>query len=158
ENPPGGALFKIPFGLDHTPGTLPPALPSTDVNYDKGGLYQIMQGVSDGADLMDGGLLALLSPTTGLPAAVAGIDALTTGTTAATDGSTTLTAGSAAALGGSETITTNLGKVSAGEHQAATQLPAAADGAGLIAGGLDQLLDGATKVNGGILAVQTRAV
>lgn len=143
-NPSGGALFQILFGLDHAPGTLTPALPSTDVNYDKGGLYQIMQGVSDGADLMDGGLLLLLSPETGLPAAVAGVDALTTGATTAATGSARLTGG--------------LGQLSTGQHQVATGLPAAVDGSDQIAGGVDQLLDGATKVNSGILGVQTGAV
>ncbi len=142
--PTGGALFQILFGLDHAAGTLTPSLPPTDVNYDKGGLYQIMQGVSDGADLMDGGLLLLLSPSKGLPAAVAGIDALTAGATTAATGSATLTSG--------------LGQLSTGQHQVATGLPAAVSGSGQIAGGVDQLLDGATKVNGGILAVQSGSV
>ncbi|MDQ1748735.1 MAG: hypothetical protein QOD07_2998, partial [Frankiaceae bacterium] len=158
ENPGGGALFKILFGLDHTPGTLTPSLPPTDVNYDKGGLYQIMQSVSDGADQIDGGLLALLDKTTGLPAAVAGIDLLTAGAGSALTGSTKLTAGSGTALTGSNALTGGLGQLSAGQHQVATGLPAAVDGSAKIAAGLDQVLDGAGKVNGGILAVQSGAV
>jgi putative membrane protein len=158
ENPGGGALFKILFGLDHAPGTLTPALPPTDVNYDKGGLYQIMQSVSDGADQIDGGLLALLDPTTGLPAAVTGIDLLTAGAGSALTGSTQLTAGSGDALSGSKDLAGGLGQLSAGQHQVATGLPAAVDGAGQIAGGIDQVLDGANKVEGGIVAVRTGAV
>jgi putative membrane protein len=157
-NPAGGALFKILFGLDHAPGTLTPALPPTDVNYDKGGLYQIMQGISDGTDLMDAGLLALLDPATGLPAAVTGIDLLTAGAGTAVTGSTALTTGSGSALTGSKALASGLGQLSTGQHQVATGLPAAVDGSGQIAGGIDQVIDGANKIEGGITGVQTGAV
>ena len=150
ENPSGGALFKVLFGLDHTAGTLGAT--------DPGGLYQVMQSVSNGADQIDGGLLALLDPTTGLPAAVAGIDALTAGATSALAGSTALTTGSASALSGSQDLTSGLGQLSVGQHQVATGLPAAIDGSDQIAGGIDDVLAGATQVNGGIVQVQTGAV
>ena len=150
ENPSGGALFKVLFGLDHPATTLGAT--------DPGGLYQVMQSVSDGADAIDGGLLALLDPTTGLPAAVKGIDALTAGAGSALTGSTALTTGSGAALTGSQQLTGGLGQLSAGQHKVATGLPAAVSGSGQIAGGIDQVLDGASKVNTGILAVQSGAV
>jgi len=149
-HPTGGALFQVLFGLDHAVGTLGAS--------DKGGLYQVMQSVSNGADQIDGGLLALLDPTTGLPAAVAGIDALTAGAGDALAGSTKLTTGSASALSGSQDLTSGLGQLSTGQHQVATGLPAAVDGSAQIADGIDQVVDGATQVNGGILAVQSGAV
>ncbi|MBV9368389.1 MAG: hypothetical protein JO074_01045, partial [Frankiales bacterium] len=130
ENPGGGALFKVLFGLDHTAGTLGAS--------DPGGLYQVMQAVSNGVDQIDGGLLQLLDPATGLPAAVTGIDALTAGAGAALSGSSKLTTGSGTALTGSKALTGGLGQLSAGQHQVATGLPAAVDGSAKIAAGLDQ--------------------
>jgi putative membrane protein len=160
--PAGGILTQLLFGLTHTAGTLG----STD----GGGLVQGLQAIAGGLSHpvgalgatdpggVDQGLAALLDPTLGLPAAVAGIDALTTGASAALTGSTALTTGSASALTGSQALTGGLGQLSTGQHQVATGLPAAVDGSDQIAGGIDQVLDGATQVNGGILSVQSGAV
>lgn len=158
----GGILTQLLFGLTHAPGTLGAT--------DSGGLVQGLQTIAGGlshpvgalgaTDLggVDQGLASLLDPTTGLPAAVKGIDALTAGAGDALKGSTTLTAGSGSALTGSTALTSGLGELSAGQHQVATGLPAAISGSGQIAGGIDQVIAGAGKVNGGILAVQTGAV
>ena len=144
-------VATITTGLNsHAPGTFG----STD----KGGV--------------DYGLLALLDPKAGLPAAVAGIDQLTTGSASALSGSQQLTAGSGQALTGSKALTSGLGqletgtaqladglgKLSAGQHQVATGLPAAVKGSAQIADGTDALKTGAVQVHDGILAVQSGAV
>jgi putative membrane protein len=138
-------LDKITIGLNgHTPGTFGQATDPSAPNYDPGGI--------------DFGLLSLLDPAAGLPAAVAGLDKLATGSGSALTGSQKLTAGSGDALTGSQKLASGLGQLSAGQHQVATGLPAAVDGSGQIADGIDQVLAGAQKVDGGIRAVQSGAV
>jgi putative membrane protein len=158
----GGILTQLLFGLTHAAGTLGAT--------DSGGLVQGLQTISGGLSHPVGalgatdpggvneGLAALLDPTTGLPGAVTGIDALTAGAASAVTGSTELTTGSGSALTGSQTLTSGLGELSTGQHEVAAGLPAAVDGSAQIAGGIDQVIGGATKVNGGILSVQTGAV
>jgi putative membrane protein len=149
-NPKGGVLGQLQFGVSHPALTLGSA--------DPGGLLEVLRSIGGGAQLINGGLLQLLDPTVGLPAALAGIDQLTAGAGDALTGSQQLTAGSGDALTGSKTLVDGLGQLATGQHQVATGLPAAVDGSDQIAGGIDQVIDGATKVNVGILGVQSGAV
>jgi X-X-X-Leu-X-X-Gly heptad repeat protein len=163
-HPAGGALAQVSAGLA---GLI------TGVGQITTGLNAHLPGAFGATDKggIDYGLLALLDPKAGLPAAVAGIDQLFTGSVAASTGADQLAAGSGTAatganaldsgLGqiatGTAALTTGLGKLSAGQHQVATGLPAAVSGTAQIADGLGQALDGAKKVHDGIGQTQTGA-
>ena len=141
-----GGLQLITLHLDHGTGTTP------DPN-----------GILDPVGIK-GGLEGLADPTTGLPAAVAGINKLYAGSKDAFSGSSQLAAGSGKALSGSEQLlagsgdaysgskdlATGLGKIATGNKQVADGLPPAVDG-------VTQLLDGTTQVHDGITQVQSGA-
>jgi len=159
----GGTFDKIHFGLTHSAGTLNAQ--------DPGGLVQVLTSMAIGLDShtpgtygptdkggIDFGLLALLDPAKGLPAAVSGVDKLFAGSGDALSGSQKLTAGSGQALTGSQQLASGLGQLSAGQHQVATGLPAAVTGSQQLASGLDQITAGAVQVHDGIKAVQSGAV
>jgi putative membrane protein len=113
-----GGLKQLTAGLDaHAPGT---------------------NGATDPGGV-DYGLAALLDPTRGLPAAVAGIHALATGAAAAAGGSTQLKAGAAQAADGGA-------KLAAGAGQVATGADALSAGLGQIAPGLDALTGGLAQI------------
>jgi putative membrane protein len=133
---------QVHFGITHPAGTLGAS--------DPGGLKQ-------GLTLINGGLLQLLDPTTGLPAAVDGINALLTGATTAAGGSQQLadgsgealtgsrqlTAGSGEAFAGSKDLVSGLGQIADGQQQVADGLPAAVDGIGQLIDGVGQAQDDA---------------
>jgi putative membrane protein len=146
--PSGGALFQMIFGVDHAAGTLTPTLSATDPNYDKGGLRQVLQGVTDGVSQLHDGVAK----------AVAGLDQLAPGAASAYTGSKTLDSGLGQLQTGTASLSSGLAELSAGQHSVATGLPTAVSGSAQLAAGADQLKAGAVAVHDGILAVQSGAV
>jgi putative membrane protein len=148
---------QLHFGITHPAGTLGAS--------DPGGLKQ-------GLQLINGGLLALLDPTTGLPAAVDGINQLLSGANDAVDGSQQLfdgsgealagsrqlTDGSAAAADGSQQLTDGSGEALAGSQQLSDGLGQIADGQAQVAAGLPDAVDGIGQLIDGVGQAQDDAV
>lgn len=112
---------ELRFGLSHAAKTLGP----TDVG-----------GLKEGLALINGGLLQLLDPKKGLPAAVSGVDQLATGTGKALHGSELLLAGTGF---GPKELTGGLKLLSDGLVAGAKSFPQAVSGANQIAQGVKQV-------------------
>jgi putative membrane protein len=126
---------QLHFGITHAAGTLGPS--------DPGGLKQ-------GLQLINGGLLALLDPTTGLPAAVDGINQLFGGASDAVTGSQQLTDGSADALDGSQQLTDGSGDALAGSRKLRDGAADAADGSQKLTDGTGEAYAGSKDLVDGL--------